>query len=36
MALAGIIVGWITTAIGLLSIAFIIVFIATHEFGSAE
>jgi hypothetical protein len=36
MALAGIIVGWITTVIGLLSIAFLIVFFTTHEFGSGD
>ncbi len=36
MALAGIIVGWITTTIGLLSIAFLIVFVATNEFGSGS
>ncbi len=36
MALAGIIVGWITTVIGLLSIAFLIVLFTTHGFGSGD
>jgi hypothetical protein len=34
MALAAIIVGWITTGLGVLGIAFLITFIATDAFGS--
>jgi Domain of unknown function (DUF4190) len=34
MALAGIIVGWITTALGAAGIAFLVTFIATNAFGS--
>jgi MFS family permease len=36
LALAGVIVGWITTAIGLLAVAFIVVFFATNEFHSGD